>query len=324
MSYKVMIPSYIVEEGVNLLKDAGLEVVTLFDEPKEKVLEQLSDYDAILTRLTKITLYSDTLEGKTDGLKVVGVHGAGVDNIDVDKATELGIAVISTPEANAEAVAEHTIGLIIALTKHIVKTDKVTRAGGYEDRDQFVGVNLEGKKLGIVGPGGIGSRVGTKMAKAFDMEVLTYHPGEPSHTVPSEMTLTNNWEGFIKECDVISLHCPLIPQTEGMVGKEEFRMMKDDAYLINVARGPIIDEKALIEALDQGELAGAALDVYEEEPPADDNPLFEMDNVVVTPHTAWLTKETRIKMAVDSAQGIIDVLNGDQPEYIVNPEVFEG
>lgn len=323
MSKKVIVPSYIVEEGVNLLKDAGLDVATLYEESKESVLEKLSRCDGILTRLTKINLSSDILEEKTSGLKVVGVHGAGVDNIDIEKATELGIAVTSTPEANAEAVAEHTIGLIIALTKQIVKTDKVTRQGGYEDRDKFVGINLEGKKLGIVGPGGIGSRVGTKMANAFDMDVLTYHPGEPSHRVPPEMTLTNDWEEFIQDCDIISLHCPLIPETEGMVGEEEFDMMKEDAYLINVARGPIVDEEALVDALKKRKLAGAGLDVFENEPPADDNPLFDMDNVVVTPHTAWLTKETRIKMAVDSAQGIIDVLNGKEPKYIVNPEVLE-
>lgn len=320
MSQKVLIVQPIAEEGIKMLEDAGLEPVTMTDTSKESLLKEVEDCAAILVRTAEIP--KDVLKAGKN-LKVIARHGVGVDNIPVETATELGIMVVNAPKSNIESVAEHIIGFMIIAAKQILKADKALRQGLFEVRNEYIGVELAGKTLGIVGLGRIGSVVAKKAIKAFTMKVLAYDPYLKPDQVSGEIELVTDWESFLSSCDFISVNCPFTEQTKGLIDADAFKAMKKSAYLINVARGGIVKESALIRALNQGEIAGAATDVYEEEPPDKDNPLFELDNVVLTPHMAAHTQESMIKMATHAAQGIIEVLKGKHPTYPVNPEVVE-
>jgi D-3-phosphoglycerate dehydrogenase len=319
MPNRVLIPQPIADEGMDFLRERGYKIKIGRGLTVDIMKEDVLGCDAILMRTAQLP--AEVLQaGKR--LKVIGRHGVGVDNIDLKAATELGIYVTNAPESNANSVAEHTIGLIIACAKNLTFFDRQTRRGNFGIRDQVRGVDLDGKIIGIVGFGAIGSIVAKKAILGFGMRVMVYDPYVDTDDVTPEVILVHTWEELFQTVDFVTLHLPSTPTTKGVVGMNEFEMMKPTAYLINTSRGDIVNEAELIEALQERLIAGAGLDVYAQEPPAAHNPLLQLENVVLTPHNAALTKECAIRTAIHAAMGIDAVLSGRKPKWPVNkPEL---
>ena len=303
---KVGICDAIAREGVEILKQRGLEVVDLSDLPKDKLVEKVGDLDAIIVRsATKVR--KDMIDAAKN-LKVIGRAGVGLDNIDVEYAKSKGIKVINTPGATSISVAELTIGLILAVMRKIAYGDRETRAGNWPKK-KCKGIEMYGKTLGIIGIGRIGREV-AKRAKAFGMNVVYYDVYRPGEDVEKELGVEyRDLDTLISESDVITLHVPLLPETRHMINRERIEKMKDGAIIINAARGGIVDEEALYNALKSGKLYGAALDVYENEP-LKDSKLFELDNIVFTPHIGAQTKEGQQRAGIEIAEKIAKELLG--------------
>jgi D-3-phosphoglycerate dehydrogenase len=316
---KVLITQAIHESGVKLL-EGDYEVKVADDCSVEGLKREVKDAYGIIARTA---LVPKEVIDAAPNLQVIGRHGVGVDNIDVAAATARGIPVVFTPNANALSVAEWTLTAIGALAKGLLIYDKATREGQWERRNEYVIVDLDQKTLGLVGIGRIGSLVATKAQAAYNMKVLAYDPYIPPERAQGlGVTLCNSLEEVLREADFVSLHLPLTPESRGLIGKEELALLKPTSFLINAARGGIVDEDALVEALRAGKLAGAALDVFAQEPPPEDHPLWDLDNVIVAPHIAALTIECVIRMATTVARNVRDVLEGRRPEFVVNPEVY--
>jgi D-3-phosphoglycerate dehydrogenase len=256
-------------------------------------------------------------------LKVIARHGVGYDNIDVKAATARKIPVCITPRANALSVAEHVLALMLALAKRILPFDAATRKKEWEVRNSYSAFDLDGKTLGIIGMGRIGMLVCQKAKAAFNMEILAYDPLVPKETMEKAGAKVTAIPEILEASDFVTLHAPSMAATKGMIGEAQLKLMKRSAYLINCARGPLVDEAALAKALKDGVIAGAGLDVFDPEPPKADNPLLGLPNVVLSPHSAGLTVECVIRMATHAAQAIMDVLEGRQPEGVINPEVLK-
>ena len=315
MSYRVLIPQDVDDKGKDYLREHGYEIKMGTGISAEIIAEEVTDCDAILVRTAE---YPARVLRAGKKRKVIARYGTGVDNIDVQTATELGIYVVNAPAANVNSVAEHTIGLIITMAKQFLQADRLLRTGNYEMRNKLHTVDLRHKVLGLVGLGRIGTSVARKAAAGFEMNLLGYDPYVDPETLEPEIELADDWNTIFNSSDYVSLHLPSNPQTRGCVGKREFQMMKPSAFLINAARGDIVNESDLIEALTNDTIAGAALDVYKHEPPEKENPLFKMSNVVVTPHNAALTAESHERMSLHAAQGIDEILSGKRPTWPVN------
>ena len=315
---KIFLTEHIHDDAVAYLKEHFEVVQGTSVEPAE-IIHQAQGCAGILIRSAKIT--AEIMDAITT-LKVVAKHGMGVDNIDVAHATEKGILVVNAPYSNMNAVAEHIVTLLLALSKRIVRMDKLTRNGGFAQRNTYKTMELKNATVGIVGMGKI-SRLVVKKLSAFDMHIIASDPFVKQENVGDLPVRMTSAEEVYSTSDFVVVHTSLFPSTFHLVGAEQFRMMKPTAYIINAARGPIIDEAAMIEALKDGEIAGAGLDVFEQEPPAEDNPLFVMDNVIVSPHNAALCDGALRAMAMDSAQGITEYLTGQAVSYPVNREVLE-
>jgi len=319
MSFKVLIPQDISKIGKDYLLECGYEIKMGKGVSVEQIVKDVEDCDAILARTA--LLPAEVLKaGKK--LKVVGRHGVGVDNIDLKTAEELGIWVTNAPLSNANSVAEHTIGFIIASARNMVRCDKEFRAGNFEIRNQLNGYDLEGKILGLIGLGRIGTMVAKKASLGLDMKVIGYDPFLAQDKVIPQIELVNDWDYIFKAADFISLHMPATEKTRGIIGMREFELMKPTAYFINCARGEVVNEPDLIEALKTNKIAGAALDVFSAEPLPKDSSLFGLDNLIITPHNAALTKEATMRMALHAAIGINEVLSGKKPSWPVNNPRF--
>lgn len=317
---RVFITRKIPNRGIELLQQAGHEVVI---SPHDRVLtpEELvaggQGADAVLAQLTdKIT--REVLTAWKPTVKIVANYAVGYDNIDAVAAKELGIIITNTPNVLTETVAEHAFALMLAIAHRVVEADKFMRAGKYIgwEPELLLGADLSHKTLGIVGLGRIGARVAYHGAKGFDMSVI-YYDIKRNEDFEKEIgaTFRATPEEIFQEADFISIHVPLLPTTRHLVNAERLRMMKPTAYLVNTSRGPIIDERALAEALRDKVIRGAALDVFEHEPQME--PLLkDLDNVIVTPHIASATEETRQKMGEVAAKNILAVLENKAP---VNP-----
>jgi D-3-phosphoglycerate dehydrogenase len=285
---------------------------------EKELLKIIKDIDGIIVGTDNIT--SEIIKSGRN-LKIIAKHGIGLDNIDLKAATENSIVVTYTPHANAESVTDLTIGLILSIARHIPMAHSSTKQGRWE-RPKFLGTEVYGKTLGIIGLGEIGYRV-AKRVRGFDMRILAYDPyvsQEKANEVSAKLV---DLETLLKESNFVTLHAPLTDKTRGMIGKKELSLMKKTAYLINTARGALVDEKALYEALKNKEIAGAAVDVYSEEPPSTDFPLFKLDNVVVTPHIAAYTKEAISRMDQIVAEDIVRFFCGERPLYVANPQVLD-
>lgn len=318
MGFKVLIPQDIAAEGKQYLIERGYEIKMGSGISADILKKEAEDCDAILVR-TALLPAEVIRAGKK--LKVIARHGVGLDNIDLDTATRMGIYVTNSPLSNANSVAEHVIGLMIAVARNMVRCGSELRNGNFEIRNQIDGLDLEGKTLALIGIGRIGSRVAKKAALGLEMKVIGYDPYVTQSSVIPEIELVSDREYVFKSADFISLHLPSTKQTKGAVGKKEFELMKRTAYLINTARGDILNESELIEALREKKIAGAALDVFEQEPPANNNPLFGFNNVILTPHNAAHTKEAKVRMAVHAAMGVDEVLSGKKPRWGVNKPI---
>lgn len=311
---KVLVTRKIPSRGIEMLQSAGHEVAV---SPHDRVLthEELvsmgQGMDAVITQLTdKIT--SEVAEAWKGSVKIIANYAVGYDNIDVAAVKEAGIVATNTPDVLTETVAEHAFALMLSIAHRVVEADKFMRAGKYIgwEPELLLGTDLSHKTLGIVGLGRIGSRVAHHGVKGFDMKAIYYDvkrnesfesdTGAEFRATPDEV---------FKEADFISIHVPLLDSTRHLVNADRFAMMKPTAYLVNTSRGPIVDEKALAEALRDKVIRGAALDVFEHEP-AMESLLKDLDNVIVTPHIASATEETRQKMGEIAAKNIIAVLGG--------------
>jgi len=312
---KVLLSEEIHPEGKKIL-EGRFEVLVAPDRSEQTLISMVKDVDAIILRTTsKIT--RKVIENAPK-LKIISRTGAGVDNVDVEAATERGILVCNLPAVNNISVCEHVIALIMHLAKQLSFMDKAVRTGNWKARNSNVSVELEGKVLGIVGMGNIGALVAKKCHDGLGMKILAYDPYVKEKFKDYDYEFTDSLERLFKEADFITLHSPETPETKGMITRELIYSMKPTAYLINAARGGIVDEQALIDALKEKRIAGAGLDVFQQEPPPSDNELLRLDNVILTPHSAALTKEATIRMAVEAAKAVVDYFEGRRPKYIFN------
>jgi len=315
MVCKVLIPQDVAQPGKDYLRERGYEIKIGGGVTADAIAADVVDCDAILARTAPFP--AKVFEaGKK--LKVISRHGVGYDNIDVAKATELGIWVTFAPESNADTVAEHAIGCIFTLARNFLQLDRETRAGNWGIRDKLLGFDLSGKVLGIVGLGKIGRRVAQKASRGLDMKVVGYDPFLKPEQIAEFATPVTSLEEVFGAADFVSVHIPGGATTKGIVNKKLFAVMKKTAFFINASRGDVVAESDLIEALRNGTIAGAAIDVYEKEPPPKDNPLMNMGNVLLTPHNASQTRECMIRMALHAARGIDEVLSGKRPTWPVN------
>jgi D-3-phosphoglycerate dehydrogenase len=301
---RVLVTDGISPEGVEALRKEGLDVRVVPTLPENLLCAQIADCHGLIVRsATKVTA---TLLEAAPELAVVGRAGAGVDNIDVEAASQRGVIVMNTPGANTIAVAEHTIGLLLSLARKLPQAHGALKGGKWE-RGRFAGVELYNKVLGIVGLGRIGSEV-ARRALGLRMQVIAYDPYLTAEAAQKIGVQVVELEELFRRADFISVHTPLTKETQNFIGLREFARMKDGVRLINCARGGVINELALVEAIRSGKVGGAALDVFEQEPLPADHPLLGLDQVILTPHLAASTEEAQAAVALAIAQQIADVL----------------
>ena len=319
---KVLVLDGVAEAGIAVLREAGFTVDVKGTPSKEDLLAMIGDYEAMIVRSqTKVT--SDVIAAGTR-LKVIGRAGVGVDNIDVPAATQRGIIVLNAPDGTTIATAEHTVAMILALARNIPAAVASLKAGKW-DRKSFVGVEVKDKVLGIIGLGRIGTEVARRM-QAMGMTILGYDPLLTEEQAEKLGIRQASIDEIVAQADFITVHTPLNPDTKGLLNAERIARMKKGVRLINCARGGIIDEAALVEAIKSGHVAGAALDVYSEEPPQN-RELIELPQVVCTPHLGASTEEAQVNVAVDVAVEMVKALRGEPFKNAVNipsvrPEVL--
>src|SRR5579862_1044435 len=304
---KVLVSDPLAESGIEKLRRApNIEVDVKLGLAPEDLKAIIGGYDALAVRSeTKVT--ADILAA-AERLKIIGRAGVGVDNIDVPTATQKGIIVVNSPDGNTLAAAELTVGLLLALARHIPQADATMKQGKW-DRKKFVGTEIYKKTIGIVGLGRIGSAVAERL-KGFEVELIAYNPYVPEETTRRMGVEPVSLDDLLRRSDFISIHTPLNNETRGLIGAAQFAIMKDGVRLINVARGSIVDEQALADAVKSGKVGGFAFDVFSKEPPEPDNPLLNLPNSVITPHLGASSEEAQIKVAIDVAEQIADVLQG--------------
>ncbi len=310
---RILIADPVAPEGIEMLRAVG-DVDVKTGLPQDTLVDIIGNYDALVVRSeTKVT--RPVIEAASK-LTVVGRAGVGVDNIDIPAATERGVIVVNAPQGNTVAAAEHTIALLMSLARHVPQADASMRAGKWARKD-YMGTELRGKTLGIVGLGKIGSEV-ARRAVAMEMQVLAFDPFVPAERAKAMGVESVDFEQMLMLSDFLTVHPPLTASTNGMIAAEQIAKMKDGARLINVARGGIIDEAALAEAVKSGKLAGAAIDVFTAEPIDPNNPLLGDPRIIVTPHLGASTAEAQERVALDVAEQIVEILSGKPARYAVN------
>ncbi|WP_448532404.1 glyoxylate reductase [Pseudothermotoga sp.] len=323
--FKVFVTRKILEEGLNMLRERYDVEVSDYDGviPREMLLEKVKGADALLSLLTD-NIDAEVMDAAGPNLKIIANYAVGYNNIDVEEATKRGIMVTNTPGVLTETTADFAWTLLMAIARRIVEADKFVREGKFRGWEPMLllGTDVFGATLGIVGFGRIGQAM-ARRALGFNMRVLYYDNSRVDEQLEKELKATFvDLPTLLKESDFVTLHVPLTKQTHHLIGEKELKMMKKDAYLINTARGPAVDEKALVKALKEGWIKGAALDVFENEPEIEPE-LLKLDNVVLAPHIASASYATRSKMSVMVAENIIKALNGEVPPNLVNPEVLQ-
>ena len=316
---KVLITEALAEIGVELLKQE-FEVDVILGLSPEELLEKIGEYDGLVIRsATKVT--AEVIK-QAENLKAIGRAGIGVDNIDIEAATKRGIIVANAPESNTIAAGEHTLGLMLAAARHISAADNTLRAGEWQ-RNKFKGVELADKTLGLIGLGHVG-RIVARGALGMRMRVLAYDPYVSEDRMRDmNVARAESVEEVLEQSDFVSLHVPRTPQTTDMIDEATIERMKPSAYIINVARGGIVNETALYNALKEGRISGAAIDVFREEPTTD-SPLFALSNVVVTPHLGASTVEAQDRAGVTAAEQVATALRGQVPMNAINAPVPVG
>lgn len=297
---------HLMPEAQKILLDAGLKIEFMADPINEATLSLRlahGDVHAVILRGSK-PFTADVLDA-AEGLKIIAKNGAGVDSVDLAEAARHGITVAVAPGANADAVAEHAIAMMLALVRDLHRLDRKLRGGGWEGTS-WLGRDFRGSVVGIVGYGSIG-RSTARLATALGAQVVVLDAVQSS---TDGIEFASDLDALLSRVDILSLHCPLTEETRGLIGSREMAMMKQGSIIINTARGPVIDEAALVAALRSGHLGGAGLDTFEVEPIAATNPLLSLDNVIVTPHVAGVTRNAALQVATVTAQNVVSVLSG--------------
>lgn len=329
MKYKVFVTRDIPDEGINLLKKASNVKLEVYEQdkkiPRSVLKKRVKGAHVILSILTE-QMDAEIMDAAGPQLKMIANYAVGFNNIDLDAAAERGIIVTNAPnEQISESVAEHTIALMFALAKRIPEADRFTRAGKYKawGPKLMLGTDLWGKTIGIIGTGRIGTGVVHRLHDGFNMKVLYHDVRRNKELEKTTGAKYKSMEQLLKHSDFVSLHVPLLPSTKGMIGSKQLKLMKKSAFLINTSRGPVVQEKPLTRALMKNQIAGAALDVFECEPlidcdPTDNLELRKLENVVLTPHTASATLETRQAMSRVAAQNVLAFARGKRPPNQLN------
>ncbi|MBS7607760.1 MAG: glyoxylate reductase [Candidatus Bathyarchaeia archaeon] len=323
---KVYVTRELPERGMKIIKERfDAEVWPEYGPPpKDEIIRKARDADAL------VTLLSDKIDAEVfdaaPKLKIIAQMAVGYDNIDVAEATKRGIYVTNTPGVLTETTADFAWALLMAIARRVVEADKYVRSGQWKvswHPSMMLGRDVHGATLGILGAGRIGTAV-ARRAKGFNMKIIYYDVIPMPPEVEKELGARRvDLDTLFREADFLSIHVPLTKETYHIVNEEKLRLMKKTAYIINTSRGPVVDEKALYKALKEGWIAGAALDVFEQEPTPMDNPLLKLDNIVVAPHIASASYETRSKMAEMVAENLVAFFEGRQPPNLVNPEVIK-
>ena len=262
------------------------------------------------------------LLARMPNLLVVSTNGAGFDTVNVKDCSDAGVLVVNQTGGNAEAVATHVLAMVLMLSKQIIQTNHALRRGTMLDRGVFMGNDVKGRTIGIVGIGNVGRRVAELCRGLFGMQVIACDPYLDEQTIAARGAAKVTLDELLRRADFVSINCPLDDGSRGMIGAHEFALMQPHAYFITTARGFIHDERALAEALRSKRIAGAGLDVWDKEPPAADHPLLQFDNVIASPHTAGMTREARANMGRIAAEQLVMTLDGKRPPRIVNPQVW--
>ncbi len=300
------------KEPVEYLKEHGFELIRV--ESREELEKFVEDADAMIVGTMKV---DRSIIERAKKLKIIAKHGVGTDNIDLESATEFGVPVVIVKETNSESVAELVIGFIFTLSRRLIQAhNDLYFSKSWKD---WMGYEISGKTLGIVGYGSIGKKVALK-AHCLGMKILAT---DPKVRYFPDWVENVSLEDLLRRSDFVTLHVPLYDSTKGMIGYEELKLMKRSAFLINTSRGGVVNERDLVKAVEEGEISGAALDVFEEEPPYD-SPVFSCEKIVTTPHIGSHTHEAVFRMGMSVAKSIVEFFNGSIPEGIVNPEALRG
>jgi glyoxylate reductase len=321
---RIFVTRRIPQEGLEILKRCCQVEVSDYDGviPRSLLLEKVKDTDGLLVLLTDM-IDKKVIVAAGKKLRVISNYAVGYNNIDVVEATKRGIMVTNTPGVLTETTADLAWALLMCIGRRIVEGDKLVRAGKFRGWEPMLllGTDIHESTLGLIGFGRIGQAM-ARRAKGFNLKVIYYDREPVPPIIEKELGASYvSFDELLRKSDFISVHVPLTEETFHLIGQEEFSMMKKESYLINTARGPIIDEKALVKVLKGGVIRGAALDVFENEP-AIEQELMNMDNVVIVPHIGSASYRTRTKMAIMAAKNLISALRGERPEFLVNPEVL--
>ena len=320
MPKTVLMSHALYKTAMDVLRE-NANVIVADNSDMNAVIDDLKKADGLILRVGKMT--RDIME-QCPNLKVIARPGVGVDNVDIKSATELGIPVVIAPGTNKRSVAEHAVGMAYAITKNIVESHMETGRGNFNIRNKYMAIELEGHQVGIVGFGSIGKEK-EKIFANNEMQVHVYDPFVPRDIVETNYHYTYHAElaDLLRICDVLSLHMPSLPSTRGMFNAERFTQMKDGIFIVNCARGDVIDEEALYSALKSGKVAGAAVDVLCSEPMNKESRLFTLPNFIATPHMAALTKESADRTARLTVEGTLAVLRGEKWDKVANKEVYQ-
>ncbi|MBU4305064.1 MAG: phosphoglycerate dehydrogenase [Candidatus Omnitrophica bacterium] len=316
---KILVTDPLSEEGVKILKERNFSVDVKTKLSGEEIKEIIGEYEALIVR-SGTTVTADIIDA-CKKMKVIGRAGVGVDNVDVDAATKKGIIVMNTPGGNTISTAEHTVSMLLSLNRNIPQACALLKKGEW-DRKRFTARELSGKCLGIVGLGRIGVEV-AKRVQSFGMRIIAYDPFLSSKRAQQLEIELVDIDELLKRADFLTIHTPLTEETKHLISKKEFSKMKKGVKLLNCARGGIVDEKALYDAIQEGIVAGAALDVFEQEPPKN-NPLLALENVIVTPHLGASTEEAQLNVAIEIAEQVADFIEGKGIRNAVNFPCMEG
>lgn len=304
---KILVTEQVHPIGPGMLEAAGHQVVYA-NRDMDIVRREIVDADAVFVRIVPLTA---ELLATAKNLKLISKHGVGLDGIDLEYCKKAGIPVTTAPNANSRSVAEHAAALMVALAKNIIPVTAEYKRIGFAAKDYESGMELSGKTLGLIGIGRIGTHFARICRNGFDMRVLAYDPYAPQ--VPEGIIQISDMSEVVRQADVLSVFCPLTPSTRHIIDREHLNMMKPSALFINCARGALVDEPALIEALKEGKLAGAGLDVTDPEPIDPNSPLLSMHNVIVTPHYAPSTREAALRVSKMGCENILAVFAGREP-----------
>jgi D-3-phosphoglycerate dehydrogenase len=316
---KILVTDKSADEALQVLKDAGQDVT--YDEmDADTLLKEVGKYDALMIRGRTKVVTDVVNEGAKGNLKVIGRAGIGVDNVDIETAAKHGIPVVNAPTGATASVAELAVAHMLALSRHVTKADSSMKKGEWPKK-QLKGNELFSKTIGLIGTGNIG-KLTAKYAQCFNMKVIGYDPFISKEDMAKDgIEKVDDLGDLMAKADYISLHLPHMPKTHHIVNENMISKMKSTAFLVNCARGGTVDEKALFNALKEGKIAGAGIDVFEKEPP-EGSPLLDLDNVVLTPHLGANTKEGQIRAGTVCAEQIVKVLNGEQPDFCVNKHLL--